>query len=354
VALAGRRLRAALGGLPIGGLDRLATRRWFDFWQAWVDHPDPGHPYWRARDFRPRVAATTAAVALVGGWYDAFLPGQLDDCAALVAAGRTPRLVIGPWSHTDAASQVGEVIAFLRATLGGAGVPDGGPVRLYVTGAGQWRDYPAWPVPGSRATPWYLRPEGGLGPQAVGHAVAPSRFRYDPADPTPNLGGPRIRGRRQVPRGALEARQDVLVFTGPVLERPLEVVAPVQATVHLRSSVKQAQVFVRLCDVDPTGRCWHVCDGIQQIDGACWPADEDGVRRVQVRLFPTAHQFVAGHRLRVLVAGAHPRFVRSFGTNTAIGTATQGLPADYELLHDPSHPSRIELPVVSGQADRSR
>jgi uncharacterized protein len=250
VALAGRRLRATLGGLPIGGLDRLATGRRFDFWQAWVDHPDPGHPYWQARDFRPQVAATTANVALVGGWYDGFLPGQLDDYAALVAAGRTPRLVIGPWSHTDAASQVGELIAFLRATLGGAGAPDGGPVRLYVTGAGQWRDYPAWPVPGTRTTPRYLQPEGGLGPQPVGHAAAPSRFRYDPADPTPNLGGPRLQGRRQAPQGALKARQDVLVFTGPVLQRPLEVIGPVQATVHLRSSVEQAQVFVRLCDVD--------------------------------------------------------------------------------------------------------
>jgi putative CocE/NonD family hydrolase len=145
---------------------------------------------------------------------------------------------------------------------------------------------------------WYLQPEGGLGPQPVGHRAAPSRFGYDPADPTPNLGGPRLQGRRQVPQGALEARPDVLVFTGPVLHQPLEVIGPVQATIHLRSSVDQAQVFVRLCDVDATGRSWHVCDGIQRVDGVCWPADNDGVRRVQVRLFPTAHQFMAGHRLR--------------------------------------------------------
>jgi len=114
-------------------------------------------------------------------------------------------------------------------------------------------------------------------------------------------------------------------------------------------------VFVRLVDVDTRGRSWHVCDGIQGVDGACWPADEDGVRRVQVRLFPTAHQFAAGHRLRVLVAGgAHPRFVRAFGTDTATATATQGRPAAHEVLHDPGHPSRIELPVVGGQADRRR
>ena len=358
VALAGRRLRAALERLPIGRLDRLATGRRFDFWQAWVDNPDPDHPYWRAREFSPRAAATTAAVALVGGWYDAFLPGQLDDYAALVAAGHTPRLVIGPWSHTDASGQVGELLAFLQATLGGAGAPDGGPVRLYVTGAGQWRDYPAWPPPGTRTTPWYLQPEGGLGPQPVGYEAAggaPSRFGYDPADPTPNLGGPRLQGRRQIPQGALEARQDVLVFTGPVLDQPLEAIGPVQATVHLRSSVEQAQVFVRLCDVDPTGRSWHVCDGIQRVDGTCMPAGRDGARRVLVRLFPTAHRFAAGHRLRVLVAGgAHPRFVRSFGTDIPIGTAARGRSATHEVLHDPDHPSRIELPVAGVGADRRR
>jgi putative CocE/NonD family hydrolase len=349
-AMAARRLRVAMARLPVGELDRLAIGRRMDFWRAWVDHSDPNHPYWQARDYRAQVAATTAAVALIGGWYDSFLPGQLDDYAALVASGRNPRLVIGPWSHTDGGGQVGEIIAFLRAALGGAGAPDGPPVRLFVTGAGQWRDYTEWPPPGSRPAPWYLGPDGGLGPRPVGNTAAPSQFRYDPADPTPNIDGPRIQGRRQVPQGALEARKDVLVFTSPVLDQPLDVIGPVAATVYLRSSVERSQVFVRLSDVDPAGRSLHVCDGIQGVDNGGWPADEAGVRRVEVRMCPTAHQFAAGHRLRVLIAGgAHPRFVRAFGTGAAIGTATQGQAADHDLLHDPGHPSRIELPLFGDQ-----
>jgi predicted acyl esterase len=38
-------------------------------------------------------------VYLQGGWYDFFLRGMLADYAALRAAGRVVRLLIGPWTH---------------------------------------------------------------------------------------------------------------------------------------------------------------------------------------------------------------------------------------------------------------
>jgi hypothetical protein len=38
-------------------------------------------------------------VYLQGGWYDFFLRGMLADYAALQTAGRTVRLLIGPWGH---------------------------------------------------------------------------------------------------------------------------------------------------------------------------------------------------------------------------------------------------------------
>ena len=131
------------------------------------------------------------------------------------------------------------------------------------------------------------------------------------------------------------ARADVVTFTGPVLERPLEVAGPVTATLSVRSSVDDAQLFVRLCEVDARGRTWHVSDGIRRAD----PAGA----QVAVGLWPIAHRFAAGHRLRLLVAGgAHPRYARSFGTGEPIADATWGRPAELEVLH----PSRVDLPVV--------
>ncbi|MFD2352607.1 CocE/NonD family hydrolase [Nonomuraea ferruginea] len=100
-------------------------------------HADPA-PYWTRRDHSPKVGEVDAAVTMLGGWYDVFLPWQLKDYAALRAAGRRPYLTIGPWYHIDArhiGPSMAESLAWFRAHLLGdvSGLRDQ-PVRLYVTG----------------------------------------------------------------------------------------------------------------------------------------------------------------------------------------------------------------------------
>ncbi|HSK98043.1 MAG TPA: CocE/NonD family hydrolase [Euzebyales bacterium] len=345
--LVGRRLRAALRTVPIGELDRLVTGHSVDWWRAWTTNVNPAtDAYWRKRDHRPQVAATTARVALIGGWDDVFLPWQLDDHALLVAGGNTPWLVVGPWDHSQGGGQVGMALTFLRAAFDGR-APEGGPVRLYVRGAGAWRDYPTWPVPGAEPTPLYLRPSGELGPAPEPAASrTPTSFTYDPSDPTPNVGGPTFTGSLRRRQDRLIARADVITFTGRRLDEPLEVIGPVSATVYLRSTVAHAQLFVRLCDVDERDRTWAVCDGIERVDERRWPA-VDGVRRVRVELWPTARRFAPGHRIRVLIAGgAHPRFARAYGTTDPVASATRGVRARHEVLHDVDRPSCVVLPVM--------
>ena len=65
--------------------------------REWLDRPGP--EYWDERGHSARVGEVGAAVLMVGGWHDIFLPWQLADYAALRAAGANPRLVIGPWTH---------------------------------------------------------------------------------------------------------------------------------------------------------------------------------------------------------------------------------------------------------------
>ena len=69
--------------------------------------------------------------------------------------------------------------------------------------------------------------------------------------------------------------------------------------------------------------------------------------RVDVVLFPTAYRFRAGHRLRVQVAGgAFPRFARNLGTADPFPSAVEGRACRFEVFADPTHPSRLELPVL--------
>ncbi|MGP3919464.1 CocE/NonD family hydrolase [Nonomuraea sp. 10N515B] len=341
--------RAVLSGRPVAELDLVSAGRPLPFFQDLVTHhADPAVPYWDKRDFSLKVGDVDAAVTMLGGWYDVFLPWQLKDYAALRAAGRRPYLTIGPWYHIDtrhARPTMVEASAWFRAHLMGDLSrlrPD--PVRIYVTGAEEWRDYPDWPVPGMREQRWHLQHGFGLGVDSPREA-GPDRFRYHPDHPTPVIGGPVLLGdSRPRDQRRLEQRRDVLVYSSPALESGVEMIGPVRAEVFVRSSTPYVDVVVRVCDVWPDGRSVNVCEGVRRLG----PLSAGEVRRVEVDLWPIAHRFRRDHRIRVHVAaGAYPTIARNPGTGDPLGAGGPMVPADVEVFHSPDRPSAVVMPLCA-------
>jgi uncharacterized protein len=347
--LRARALRTVDGRLPLGDLDRLATGHTVAYWQDWLAG-DAG--FWDRHQFGTGPQQTAAAIAMVGGWHDFFLPAQLRDYAALREAGREPRLTIGPWRHAD-----NEAVAtwmrtgqdFLRTELRGRSA-DGQAnlVRIFVTGAEEWRSMRAWPPPAVSQS-WYLQSGGGLAMTTPPGGSPPDTYTYDPADPTPNLAGPvGNQGRARVDNRILEARPDVLTFTGTWLGADLEVIGVPAVDLHVASNRQHTDFFARLCEVDPAGQSLNICDGLLRLSPGQPEAAADGTRRVQFDLWPVAHRFRAGHRLRLQVSsGAHPRYARNTGTGEPLATATALVTAQQAIYHDPAHPSAVILPVIS-------
>ena len=341
----GRRNARAMASLPLGRADVAAAGRRLDYVQDILAH-DADDPRWAALDHRQRVSDVTVPVSSIGGWYDIFLPGQLRDFRVLQDLGRPARLMVGPWTHLSMdGTAVREAIEFGLALGRGEQPPERAPVRLFVMQAGaadggQWRDFGSWPPPGYPPQRFCLQPGGGLSVQPPGESAA-DRYRYDPADPTPAAGGVRmVRDSGRVSNAALEARPDVLSYSTAPLDRDVEVVGEVSAEIWFRSSLRFADVFVRLCDVDERGRSLNVCDGLASLTGA------DELAAVAVRLWPTAYRFKTGHRIRVQVSsGAFPRYARNPGTGEPLASATRLVAADQEVFHDAAHPSAIILPV---------
>ena len=71
-----------------------------------------------------------------------------------------------------------------------------------------------------RHDPLVPHPGRDLTRQAPADSAPLASFRYDPADPTPSVGGPLLsRGAGSRDNRSLEAREDVLTFTGPAADR---------------------------------------------------------------------------------------------------------------------------------------
>ena len=330
-----RRHRRALSVLPLSRADTAAAGHPVNYIQDFLIH-DAEDPRWAGIDHSHRVSQVSVPVSSVAGWYDIFLPGQLRDFRILQDAGRPARLTVGPWTHLDLdGTAVREAVDFGLAYARGSQPVPRAPVRLYVMGADTWRDFDTWPPQGYSPQRWHLHADGALSDQTSGES-APDRYRYDPADPTPGVGGVRmtLRGAGRVDNTELEARPDVLTYTSTTLTDDVEVIGDVTAEIWFRSSRPFADVFVRLCDVDPAGRSVNVCDGLTRFGEA---------GRVVVEMGPAGHRFRPGHRIRLQVSGgAHPRFLRNYGTGEPPGPATTMVPTETTIRHT----SSLVLPVV--------
>jgi putative CocE/NonD family hydrolase len=345
-----RALEQAIAVVPLAKTDVAMVGEPVAFFQDWLAHDAPDDPYW-AFDAAGSVAKVDRPVTLLGGWYDLFLPEQLADYATLRAAGRRPYLTVGPWIHASFALlgvALSESLAWFDAHVrGDASRLRDLPVRIYVMGAKQWRHLPDWPPPAT-PTRWHLQPEGGLALGVPGES-APDDYTYDPADPTPTVGGivlTRDAGPRDNRR--VEARPDVLVYTSAPLERDLEVIGPISVELYARSSVEHTDFYARLCNVSTGGRSTNICDGLVRLTPGSVERLPDGVLRVRIDLWPTAYRFLRGHRVRLQVAsGAHPRFARNPGSGEPLGSATTLVVAHQEICHDEGHPSAVVLPVMA-------
>ena len=219
-------------------------------------------------------------------------------------------------------------------------------MRIWVggEGAGEWREIAR--LAAARRHAAALVPRRARLAQHPGSRAADvpaASFRYDPADPTPSPGGAilAVTGGSRDNR-AVERRLDVLVFSSDPLDEPVEVIGEVAAELSVTRDNPYADLFVRLCDVDPRGRSWNVCDGIVRLTGA-----DPLTGTVRVSLIGAAHRFGRGHRIRLQVAGgAHPRFARNPGNGQVDAPADDLVPTQYEIGLDADTSLGLLLPCA--------
>jgi len=241
-------------------------------------------------------------------------------------------------------------------------------VQYYLMGKNEWRSAPDWPVPGTRLTKFFLRSaghanslsgDGALSNEPPGNEAADS-FTYDPGNPVPSLGGPLCCTEGKNEAGSydqrkVEIRNDVLVYTSPVLDRGIEVTGLIDAVLNVSSDAKDTDFTAKLIDVYPDGRAFNVQEGILraryregQTKTVWMPPEEAVVVRIDVGA--TSNFFGPGHRIRLEVSSSNfPRFDRNLNTGGKNYDETEWRIAHNRVYHSSAHPSYLLLPVVEGR-----
>jgi uncharacterized protein len=347
MANARRRLRPGFEELPLVRAQETVLAGSTMPYREWLTSPKAEDPVWRPMRLGQALERVEVPILLQEGWQDRFVDQMIEQYERLRDRGVDVGLTIGPWTHVEFITKglgivMAEALDWLAEHLEGTGTRQrSSPVRVFVGGVQEWRYLPDWPPPTDDQV-LYLQPDGGLAttePLATG---GPSTFTYDPADPTPAVGGrvinPAIGGYRD--NRKLEARDDVLTFTGPPLTEPLEVIGnPVVELVH-RTDNPYADLFVRLCEVRRNGRSVNLSDRFERLE----PDTSSGT--IQIRLEAMAHRFVPGTRIRLQISGgAHPRYARNLGAGEDPATSTELAPSRRTICHGDGGFSRILLPV---------
>lgn len=357
------------------------------YFYEWVEH-DTWDAYWQRWSIRTRYQDVQIPALNVAGWYDVFLNGGTENFVGMRAKGGSEaaregqRLVVGPWIHLPWERKVGELdfgpeaanpidelqLRWFDRWL--KGVDDGAarepPVRVFVMGADKWREAEDWPIPGTRFTTYYLHSRGAantrfgngvLSTEPPGDDEAPDRYRYDPANPVPSRGGhscctPDVAPVGPFDQAEVEERADVLVYSTPPLDQPVEVTGPITVTLHAASSAPDTDFTAKLVDVHPDGRAINLNNGIIRArfrNSLEHPeAIEPGrVHAYEIQVWPTSNLFKPGHRIRLEISSSNfPHFDRNPNTGHEFGQDATMRVADQAIHHDRERPSHVVLPII--------
>ncbi len=369
--------------------DQNLTRTLAPYFLDWLAHPNYDE-YWKQWSIEEHFADIKVPMMTVAAWYDIFLGGSLRNYEGVKlhggsdAAKNGQRLLVMIGGHAGGGRKIGDVdfgpnaefddeetlIGFYDHLL--KGVPNSfasaKPVRIFVMGVNQWRDEDDWPLARAKETKYFLHSSGkansvrgdGTLSTAAGRSETADKFTYDPDNPVPTIGGPLCCDPTHYKPGPrdqrpAEARDDVLVYSTPVLAQDLEVTGPVKLEFYASSSAVDTDFTAKLVDVWPDGFAQNLTEGIIR---ACYRNSQENpvlmnpgqVYKFTVDMWATSNVFLKGHRIRLEISSSNfPRFDRNMNTGDDTTSVRKTVTATNTILHDAEHPSALILPVVSGQ-----
>ncbi|MEZ4826958.1 MAG: CocE/NonD family hydrolase [Bacteroidia bacterium] len=327
---------------------------------------------------------------LIGGWYDHNVELMTELFEALrtsspAAVRDQHKFLMGPWAHGGfSTAYVGSAQQGELSFPGAAGwsdslamaffdyylrdMPNGWEqsptVRYFQMGQNTWEGSAVWPPSGTFNQTLFLRDGYEIQSFPADTSLGQATISYDPNDPSPTRGGPTLRfDQLQGPYDqavVVESRNDILVFSSPVLTQSVVVKGKPTVDLYVSSNRIDTDFAIRLTDVYPDGRSMLLSDDIQRMrfrngyaasdTSAITPGE---VYHITYTLPGLAHTFLPGHKIRLDVSSSnYPRFNRNMNTGGPMYPGLNGdtlvnpLIATNTVYFNSTHPSSLTLPVT--------
>eukprot|EP00512_Aurantiochytrium_limacinum_P010013 CAMPEP_0171538552 /NCGR_PEP_ID=MMETSP0960-20121227/102_1 /TAXON_ID=87120 /ORGANISM="Aurantiochytrium limacinum, Strain ATCCMYA-1381" /LENGTH=660 /DNA_ID=CAMNT_0012085449 /DNA_START=136 /DNA_END=2118 /DNA_ORIENTATION=+ len=367
-------LKQSFTDAPLHTQDEKLIGQRLGFLQDAIRATDVEHEFWADKDVLCNMKNQSRPPAhIIGGWYDFFLKQSFEDFEWASQHGdKTCRMTVGTWKHwhfmnysTVALSIALDWFQRYMENHDSSQGTDEHAIHVAIIGTSptRWCSFDSWPPKVASTTSWPLKrmitATNTIGSSNNGSF---SFHQYDPNDPTPYCGGPSFdpfnSGRKD--QSSLEARSDVLVFSSMALTDSMYICGDVYVELHAQSNNPHTDFFLKLCQVaapspwSGTTQSFNLTEDLARFGPDDWDGqqtDENGttwyeLKGRRIKVGPIAARYGQGTRVRLQISGgAHPLYMRNFGTGHDIAEAVETCPADHRVFHD----TKLLLPLIDAR-----
>ena len=362
---------------PISEIPSVALGKNIPFYDEWMAHPD-NDEFWKKAAWEDSADKIDIPALYISGWFDDDGPGTTCAWEMNQARGRAhQKMILGPWLHkTNSARRIHTLdlpanalrydldvlyVRWFDRFLKGVEnhVDDGPAVEYYMLGEGEWKCADCWPPKESVMTPFYLSAStdgerhSGLLVSSPDSKQTGCDYRFDPADPFPYVIDV-SENECAVPGDYTEAekREDVLLFTSPILTEKVSIAGDIYGVIKAASSCCDTDWIIRLTDVGPDGRSLKLSDGLLRARYRhSYEKPElltPGKAEIyEIRMTRIAHTFLEGHRIRIqITSGADNLCFANSNTGGDEAVAVELKTAEQTVYTGGVDGSYIRLPVL--------
>lgn len=377
-------LKSILWQLPVNMLDTLAVHKKILFYKEYLAHIKPD-AFWEEISAYHRTENLDMPAFIIGGWYDPFLTGTIEDYHRMKQAPPTSLnqqsyLLIGPWAHNPVQKFQGidfgnnaSFKSLLLSTLDWCDkwlkdkkvTPLQQPkVRYFIMGKNEWREADQWPPSNVEKKKYFLSnqspPSNYTDCQLTSTApenMEKKHFIYNPRDPVLFRGGYILHGEGwmgPVEQNEIIARDDVLIYSTAPLEEELCITGSPKLILYVSSEALDTDFWAKICDMNPNGKTFNLTSGFVRMR---FRESLENVQlmipghiyRIEILFKAVAHAFLKKHRIQLQITSSDfPSHNRNLNTGLSCESSIEIKEVEQTLYTGKDHESQLILPLFQG------